>query len=519
MTKSDIVFIYGNDAKSRTEARRHVSKIVRKREREGRIKHTFVEQKICSRVPQCHQRSHQDTRQRHSQGCTAAAAAGSTSEELPDEAPPAPLVHLEEGGAARTRTPPPDRYLASRSHIDPFDTLSIPLTSQAARCLKHYAKDMPWVEFQIPMDSPIVPRIRSALEVPLTLYAMVAQGAVHRATLLGEKDNAVGEFHLGKATSLLRRALPDLTSDNWQELVQPMFELAFCEQGLGRPQNCRLHLNGLRQLINSFGGLGGLQRLPNIQLLSCHMLHAAEQPYFPLIRMSQSQLSHLMEHDSSLSPQDPTIWEQPLREAWDDLREHVEDLCWFLNQIERESSNPSPLLRLVHTFFEPSNRLSESLTCTANDKITPNKFGPRVLHRIASLLILAHNVLRHIQSGDQATVELYLEKLHFLYHPNVKLMKLRLMQDGMQVKMENVNLNWQVARMMQVYKVLDGALQQRIDATLVHFLQGMQSIQVSTVDVESIYHSNWVVLQLMPIAMRNLFGRRHILEAGDVQYY
>jgi hypothetical protein len=468
MQTNPVVFIYGADKASRIEARRHVSRVVRARERQLRAQ--------CQVAPK-HSAGMRDTEDEEN---TAAAPHRSTQNRF--------LLH----GIAS--------YLDT-TRRDPFNSMCVDMSNDAAGCLDHHSTGMAYVEHSVTDNSPLIPNrhlaLQSALDNPMALHAIIATGALHRAQLSGIDASAVAAKHLALSISLVMHALDHVGIHNWMDLVQAMNELAACEEIRGDRHSCRTHLNGLRQLLLLFGGIEQLAPRPRLQLLVCFLMHATRSTYFPVFSLSAADLTWLCK--GLLSNQaSPVTMFGPIqtKSALSLVYSHVVHFCAFMNRIAEWTKQTGDITGIVGRYFRSNNDLALMITTTARDEQSFNGLGPKGNHRMATLFIICKTVEQLVIEGDRSLLELYLEKLQYLYVKNIRLFKFYVMQDGTEVKMKDAKLQWDVVRLMQIYKASDDHLRERISLCLVQFLRRTSEYTGPS--------TRWLPNRIMAVVLPNL---------------
>lgn len=171
------------------------------------------------------------------------------------------------------------------------------LDAKSAKCLDHFNTSMPYLEFCVHEGAPLIPSrhvaSRSALETPAALHAIIATGATHLASLYGLETTSLIQHHVGHALGLLRSDILSVSTSNCARIAQTMTEVAAGDDFPGHIQNSRVHLDGLRELMAAFGGIGELQATPRIQLLTCYVLNGSTAAYFPTIRCTRATYDRL----------------------------------------------------------------------------------------------------------------------------------------------------------------------------------------------------------------------------------
>jgi hypothetical protein len=496
MAVDSIVFIHGDDPQSRTKARQHASRTVRQREREHRMKQSSVrvESSGALQSDAAENVHNDDLSIKQDISCTHHSRAVISTRALIRKArlePPAD----ESRDASHPQT------LLSGTPTDPFNTLVIDVSHKGMQQLHHYNIDMPSVEFDTRPGSPFVPQhiaITSAMECPAAFHAIVAMGGVHRAALTGRPEPLLVHYHHSQALRLFRESLEAVNSENWTTLVQPFIEVIALGEVGGNYSNLAIHLNGLRHLLKRYGGLGKLNHIPRTQVLLCFVLHGAGVSWF---QPGQS----LTIDTPRQSPEDATIHVQP------DLLIEILDYCTlssrFMNEVTRLIALDPPLLGLVRKYFHKSTKLAQ-LVCnsaTSEDTFVPGDgFGRKGFHRVAILFLIAWDILDLLRKPNQLAVELYLERLHFLYYPNLRLYKFYLMQDGTAVKFTNIEKNWDVIRLMQIYKLLDMHHRRKIVRSLVDLIQGCLAGEQDNDMDEMAAEDLWTVTTMANNALQSL---------------
>ena len=499
-----IVFIHDTDPRYGTKARRHVSSVVRQREKEQRSKSTpdslkyhfqgtasawFYEGKQKLGETECQSMQHSDN-----------------EVHLPPWTSKAPK---------RTLTKPCRPYpsildkLLAASPSDPFAALAIKLSPQAQDCLHHYNTCMGEVEFTIDEKSPLIPprhlALTSAVGSSTCLHAIIAIAAVSRSNITGHGEPLLVAHHLSQALRLFRQSFTALRKDNWHELVQPFIELIACDELRGEHESQAVHLNGLRLLLESYGGLAELDHMPRIQMLVCYVLYGARVAYFHLeIHGRNTTQAHIEQATSDIGLKEahrrPVDITRTVQQQY--IQNHCDQFSRFMNKICGLLRSTSPSMILVRRTFKASSKLTQLLCTSARDEESFGGVGQKGLLRgqygpwrtwctlkmeaneaiVSTLMLVVMDLLDLICNADRPGLELHLEKLHFHYHPNIRMFQFFLMMDGSKIQMADPEKHWQVVRMMQIYKTLDAKWRYEANHDLVDFLQGCTPAEGSEVN-------------------------------------
>lgn len=415
----ELLFVDSKDPKSKTDVRKHIARLVRDRRRHESAKHS-------------------DAPRRNS----ASSAVMSPSQRLR-----ADVEHDLHGDSQLSKTQRIIRALDA-SPRDPFDSLAIPVSPQDSAYLRYYVSDMSIAEFGTQASSALVPSkdlaFRSAMESPSALHTIIAIAAVHRANVDGVEHPDLVEKHLIQSMELLRKGLLTINESNWQYLVQPLFELVACDELRGRYDSLRVHVQALKRLLMTFGGITQLSHLPRLQILTCYIFHGAGVSY-----ISDSQ----------------------------EIVQHASILCRLMNSLGVVAYLPY-YRDMLKRYFGPNTPLCRLLCSSSEHYDIFEGFGVRGYHRVAALLMIAQEVTELIANLDGLGLELYLERLYALYTPNVRLFKFILTQGGLAQRFEEPVKNWRVVQMMQIYKLLDDVHRRRLHQTLIAFLGGAVTTDV-----------------------------------------
>ena len=503
-----LLFIYDNDPVSRKQARKHVSKVVRGREHRQRSQNPFLRARFI----------HQSRNHRNEDTVNANPHSGQReppeTEELnvdrkqysEVQLPPMGVHHssatsssfliphhddsqLQERPRANREASTVSQYF-SATRTDPFCTLPVPLDSESAKCLDHFNTSMPYLEFCVYDGAPLIPSrhvaFRSALETPAAVHAIVATGATHLASLYGVQTSHSIQYHIGQALTLLRANILAVDRSNWSRVAQTMTEIAAGDDFRGQIQNSRLHLNGLRELMGNFGGIERLQDKPKVQLLTCYVLNGSTAAYFPIIRCARGTFDKtkgILCNDNPISEPPKAVdllgigLNKSQRRVILELSAHMRDFCTFMNRVGSQPDNnldPSilRLRKILPHYFYPENKLRRRLSIAALDQERFGGLGPKGNHRMSCLFTIVLKLLRLSDAADYQGLTLYLEKLQYLSHPNVRLLQFILMQDGTEVQMNDATMSWEVVRLTQVYKLMGEEWRRAVNAVLVGFLNG-----------------------------------------------
>ena len=375
MESDDILFIYDDKPGSRKQARKHVSKVVRRREQRQRASDPFVPEKFTNRISSYSQGKETQARiSAESRKAAAAKLISKDSEGAKGDQPGDVAFNKSDkadDGDAHTKsnggymlyvpTRPQYHYSTVDSHFsaarsDPFCTLPITLDAESAKCLDHFNTSMPFLEFCVYEGAPLIPSrhvaFRSALETPAALHAIIATGATHLASLYGVETVLVIQHHIGQALEILRRELLTVSKYNWSRVAHTMTEIAAGDDFRGQIQNSRVHLNGLRELMGHFGGISKLGATPKVQLLVCYVLNGCTAPYFPIIRCTRGIFDKLQ----SLLCSPNTQFGRPLKVAdlfpfglskaqhrvLFDVSAHVQEFCRFIDKLRPSTTTKIP---------------------------------------------------------------------------------------------------------------------------------------------------------------------------------
>lgn len=495
MTVKPIVFIHGSDPTSRTKARQHVSRVIRQREREN-----WSKQAGGRTGPPAKGASGESDSENHSEDSDNVNDYHSRGRVHPISS----LRALIRKASIATLESEVDRHgdvekVFSSIASDPFNTLVIHLSPMATELLHHYNTGMPSIEFDVNEKSAFIPcrqlALASAIDQPTAFHVIVAIGGIHRAAISGSEEPLIVAYHLGEALRLFRGDVETATAANWTSLVQPFIEFIACEELRGQYTSLSIHLNGLRVLLRRFGGLENLHGLPRIQTLLCFVLHGAGVSYFhPGLRLNASADAGIAE-----------LQIQPGLAA--DIRDHCELLSGFMTKVDQIIAADSPLLVMVRNYFHKSTRVARLLCLsseTEDNFIPGDGFGKKGFHRVAVLFLIAWDILDMFKKADRYTIQLYLEKLHFLYHPNLRLYKFFLMQDGTTVNFTNAAKHWDVIRMMQIYKLFDISWRTQIVQSLVDLIQRQPVDPEKADETGRQREDRWPIADLTEDALANL---------------
>lgn len=497
MAWKPIVFIHGNDPTSRTKARQHVSRVIRQREREGRIRQTETAQLGI-----------QNENEPEAQQVEATQSHDHSADIRLSEPSRNSLVSALQRQVNTNLTPtgrPKIPGTLSGAPKDPFGTLVIQLSPVAVELLHHYNTGMPSVEFDVDESSPFIPcrqlALRSAMETPGAFHTIIAIGGVHKSALKGRAEPLLVAHHLSEALRFLRESLTRVNEKNWTTLVQPLIELCACDELRGQYRNLALHLNGIRMLLNQFGGLVKLDQVPCVQILLCYILHGAGVSYFHPDHQS---------HDWTLGEQSDYAIRRLTPALVGEVREHCQRLSHFMAEVTTMATSISPIFMLVRKYFHKSTKVAQLLCISdkhENNFIPGDGFGKKGFHRVALLMLIAWDVLDLFRRGDRLAVVLYLEKLHLLYHPNMRLYKFYLMQGGTAVQFTNFEKHEAVCQMMQVYKLFDMSWREKTVNALVTLLQKPPANQESVAEDLTSAANGWSLSAIMDNALPSLvFG-------------
>ena len=514
--ESKFLFIHDNDPGARQKVRKHVSKIMRGRKHQLRSENPFSQAKILYGT--------QAPRIRHRAGLRNRVVGHRSKKIIPEEADPdvgdrdqrsptkshatqsqemtiheLPLVERSRLRQSTHQSPASisDTYF-SAARSDPFGTLPIVLDQESTRCLDHFNTSMPYLEFSIYEGAPLIPSrhlaFRSALETPAALHAIIATGATHLGSLYQVESSHLIQHHIGQALRQLRVDLSNINQSNWSRVAQTMAEMAAGDEFRGQLQSSSVHLNGLRELFGTFGGIEKLRDTPKVQLLTCYVLNASSATYFPTLRCTRGTFNSLREILSYGASSSDLLYATDLtriglskaqRRILHAVSSHVRDFCHFMHTITppSQTSHNATILNLRattqrrFTTTTTSNRLLHRLSISTLDQKRFGGLGPKGHHRVSCLFTIVLNLLRLSEtSTSSAPLLSYLERLQPLNHLNLRLLQFILMQgfslSTEEVKMEDDALSWEVVRFMQVYKLLGERWKRGVNEMLVGFLAG-----------------------------------------------
>ena len=253
-----------------------------------------------------------------------------------------------------------DHYF-SAARTDPFNSLPVILDPQSARCLDHFNTSMPYLEFCVYEGSPLIPSrhvaFRAAIETPAALHAIIATAATHLAGLYGIDSAAIIQHHHGQALGLLRKDVLTVNRSNWSRVAQSMTEIAAGDDFRGQIPHSQLHLNGLRELMLTFGGLHKLKATPKVQLLVCYVLNGATAAYFPTFHYPPEIFSEVTRTFCDASRTTPVELAELSDVGLDasqaralvEIYHHVHGFCDFMNKLKnvKDTHATSSITRLA----------------------------------------------------------------------------------------------------------------------------------------------------------------------------
>jgi hypothetical protein len=371
------------------------------------------------------------------------------------------------------------------SRVDPFSTFPVNLDKISQKCVDHFIHAMPFIEFNIDEGAPLNPNrhiaFASAMSSPAAFHAIVATGAVHLASLYGEKTSLVATHHLGQSLRLLRKGLQTFDRNTWAGTVQAMAELAATEEFRGHHDSSRIHISGLRDFVSVHGGIEALELTPRVQLLSCYVWNSISASYLPKVRMRRALytrpsksmafiLDQMAESSSDVSGS--------MRKNLSDILEHVSEFMKLLSRVMEQTypdCQPSGVRSVLINFFRPGNGLHDMLSMSAEDKMRSGGLGPKGNHRMSCLLLITLKLLGFVDN-EQAMMG-YLgellrqcQKYDLMAYPNLRLLHFLLLQDGAPNQIGDTKMAWKVVRLMQVYKLLSAQMREYVNNTILNFL-------------------------------------------------
>jgi hypothetical protein len=161
--------------------------------------------------------------------------------------------------------------LLGAGRIDPFDSLPIKSDFSTNALIDHYVFGLSYMVFHmvIRLDfNPIKETFKLAVQDPVSFNAILTYASSHVACLHGMQNTEQVIKHKGETLALLTQKLNPATMDNSDGVIMAVQQLTSVEERWGRSDIAKTHWKGLKQLVDSRGGLAAIRKkTPRLEIL------------------------------------------------------------------------------------------------------------------------------------------------------------------------------------------------------------------------------------------------------------
>jgi hypothetical protein len=147
--------------------------------------------------------------------------------------------------------------------VDPFESLPVKSDFSTNALVDHYVRALSYMVFRMAtrMDfNPIKDTFKLAVQDPVSFHAILTYASSHIACLHGMQNTKQVITHKGETLQLLPKKLDPAIMDNRDGTIMAVQQLCSVEERWGRKDIAKTHWKGLKQLVDSRGGLAEIRR-------------------------------------------------------------------------------------------------------------------------------------------------------------------------------------------------------------------------------------------------------------------
>jgi len=153
--------------------------------------------------------------------------------------------------------------LLGAGRVDPFESLPVKSNFSTNALVDHYVCTLSYMVFRMATRTdfnPIKETFKLAVQDPVSFHAILTYASSHVACLHGMQSTEQVIEHKGKTLQLLTKKLDPAQMDNSDGTIMAVQQLTSIEEHWGRADIAKTHWKGLKQLVDSRGGLAEIRK-------------------------------------------------------------------------------------------------------------------------------------------------------------------------------------------------------------------------------------------------------------------